>query len=342
MYPSSIDIKDPDTNHLSLAHFYRQCSIWPGLSLQELLVPSTRPLVSTAVLSVPQGGSYSKLKLAARVPRPSYFAGQSCYVHIQIANNTQRTVRSLSMTLIRTTVIYRPRSEQRNHGEKTDEHEYMTKTVVDEISESRLVMADRTSRRAASSKGWWSGVNSDEKTAFTHCILVPVRRVIWFQLRTIWLISCETFSQPDALSVARSKFLAIDHAIRVTIHVSAGILGLTSHLSVTLPIRIVSLLSVDPPTSVASPGDMIRATHDQGGRPYGPSGEPRLHQSELEARTDSPPTYRTRPPSLEQPQNTTVSHRYTHKSIMQNAFPFSGPLIETQPICTIGNIATLL
>ena len=178
MRPSSIDIKDPDTNRLSLAHFYRQCSIWPGLSLQELLVPSTRPLVSTAISSVPQGGSCGKLRLAARVPRPSYFAGQSCYVHIQIANNTQRTVRSLCMTLVRTMTIYRPWAGRRNHGGKTDEHitnKYVVKTVVDEISESRLVMADRTTRRAASSRGWWTGVNPDEKTAFTHCILVPVR-----------------------------------------------------------------------------------------------------------------------------------------------------------------------
>jgi hypothetical protein len=178
LFPSSVDIKDPETNGLSLAHFYRQCSIWPGLSHQELLVPSTRPLVSTAVLSVPQGGSYSKLRLVAQVPRPSYFAGQSCYVHIQIANSTQRTVRSLCMTLIRTTTIYRPWSGRRNHGGKTDEHitnKYVVKTVIDEISESRLVVADRTTRRAASSRGWWTGVNPDEETAFTHCILVPVR-----------------------------------------------------------------------------------------------------------------------------------------------------------------------
>ncbi|KAF8260742.1 hypothetical protein EI94DRAFT_1609891 [Lactarius quietus] len=288
---ASIDIKDPDTNQLSLAHFYRQCSIWPGLSLQELLVPSTRPLVSTAVLSVPQSGSYSKLKLAARVPRPSYFAGQSCYVHIQITNNTQRTVRSLCMTLIRTTAIYRPRSERRKQGGKADERKYTVKTVVDEISESRLVMADRTSRRSASSKGWWAGVNSDEKTAFTHCILVP----------------------PDTLSVARSRLLAVDHAIRVTVYASSGMLGLTTHLSVTLPIRIVSMLSVDPPTSVASPGDMIGVTHDRDGRPNGSSGEPRLHHSEVEHRTDAPPSYRTRPPSLEQPQNITVSSRYTYR-----------------------------
>ncbi|KAH9004096.1 hypothetical protein EDB86DRAFT_2130583 [Lactarius hatsudake] len=290
---ASIDIKEPDTNRLSVAHFYRQCSIWPGLSLRELLAPSTRPLVSTAVFSVPQGGSYSKLRLVARVPRPSYFAGQSCYVHIQIANNTQRTVRSLCMTLVRTTTIYRPRSGRRNRGGKTDEYianKYTVKTVIEDISESRLVMAERTTRRAASSRGWWTGVNPDEKTAFAHRILVP----------------------PDAISVARSKLLAVDHAIRVTVYASAGMLGLTTHLSVTLPIRIVSMLSVDPPTSVASPGDMIGATHNRDGGLNGSSGEPRSHRSELENHTDPPPTYRTRPPSLQRPQNTIVSSRYAY------------------------------
>ncbi|KAH9044562.1 hypothetical protein EDB85DRAFT_1854148 [Lactarius pseudohatsudake] len=310
---ASIDIKDPDTNRLSLAHFYRQCSIWPGLSLRELLAPSTRPLVSTAVFSVPQGGSYSKLRLAARVPRPSYFAGQSCYVHIQIANNTQRTVRSLCMTLVRTTTSYRPRSGRRNHGGKPDEYianKYTVKTVIEDISESRLVMAERTTKRAASSRGWWMGVNPDEKTAFTHRILVP----------------------PDALSVARSKLLAVDHAIRVTVYASAGVLGLTTHLSVTLPIRIVSMLSVDPPTSVASPGDMIGATYNRDGGLNGSSEEPPQHRSELENRTDPPPTYRTRPPSLEQPQNTIVSSRYAY---LEHRFINCAKQCETQinPYC---------
>ncbi|KAI9444876.1 hypothetical protein H4582DRAFT_859335 [Lactarius indigo] len=314
---ASIDIKDSDTNQLSLAHFYRQCSIWPGLSLRELLTPSTRPLVSTAVLSVPQGGSYSKLRLAARVPRPSYFAGQSCYVYIQITNNTQRTVRSLCMTLARTTTIYRPRSGRRNHGRKTDEHiadKYVVKTVIDEISESRLVMTDRTTRRAASSRGWWTGVNPDEKTAFTHRILIP----------------------PDALSVARSKLLAVDHAIRITVHASAGVLGPTTHLSVTLPIRIVSMLSVDPPTSVASPGNMVGATHNSDSGLNGSSGEPRPHRNELENRTDPPPTYRTRLPSLEQPQNTieplpyysNTLFRQSAASIINHAFGVEMPARE--------------
>ena len=176
---SSINIMDPNTNQLSLAHFYRACSIWPSLSIHDVLVPSTRPLVSTAVMTLSRGDSHNKLKLSARVPRPSYFAGQHCYLHVQIMNDTRRTVRSLHLTLIRTTTVYRPQSgkETRGEGRGNDGHvsnNYQSKAFVDEIFESRLAMADPTTRRCASSKGWWAGVSPQERTAFTHSILIPV------------------------------------------------------------------------------------------------------------------------------------------------------------------------
>jgi hypothetical protein len=176
---SSVNIKDPDTNQLSLAHFYRACSIWPSLPIHDVLVPSTRPLVSTAVMTLSRGDSLNKLKLSARVPRPSYFSGQRCYVNVQIMNDTQRTVCSLRLTLIRTTTAYRPRSGKENRGEDHDNdghisNNYQSKAFVDEISESHLAMAEPTTRRCASSKGWWAGVSPQERTVFTHSILIPV------------------------------------------------------------------------------------------------------------------------------------------------------------------------
>ena len=150
------------------------------MPIHDVLVPSTRPLVSTAVMTLSRGGTHNKLKLSARVPRPSYFAGQRCYVHVQIMNDTERrTVRSLCLTLIRTTTVYRPRSGKENSREdhENDGHvptSYESKAFVDEISESRLAMAEPTTRRCASSKGWWAGVSPQERTAFTHSILIPV------------------------------------------------------------------------------------------------------------------------------------------------------------------------
>jgi hypothetical protein len=112
--------------------------------------------------------------------------------------------------------------------------------------------------------------------------------------------------QPDALSIARSELLAVDHAIRVTVYASAGTLGLTSSLSVTLPIRIVSMLSVDPPTSVSRPLDILVSTHANG--PSAANGLDLRQYSGPENRPDSPPPYRTRPPSLEHPQDISVSN----------------------------------
>ncbi|KAH9997738.1 hypothetical protein BJV74DRAFT_768257 [Russula compacta] len=283
---ASIDIKDPDTGQLSLAHFYRACSIWPSLSIHDVLVPSTRPLVSTAVMTLSQGGPHSKLKLSARVPRPSYFSGQRCYVHIQILNDTRRTVRSLRLTLIRTTTVYRPQSGRRDRRNEHDHvsGSYQPKAFVDEISESRLSMAERMTRKCASSRGWWAGVSPHERTTFTHSILIP----------------------PDALSITCTKLLAVDHAIRITVYASSSTLGLTSHLSVTLPICVMSMLSVDPPTSVGRPPNMVTATHTN--RPDMLNGLCLdLRHSAFKHRVDSPPPYRTRSPSLEHPHDITVS-----------------------------------
>ena len=119
-----------------------------------------------------------------------------------------------------------------------------------------------------------------------------------------WLISYST-PQPDALSIARSELLAVDHAIRVTVYASAGTLGLTSRLSVTLPIRIVSMLSVDPPTSVSRPPDILVSAHPN--EPSVANGFDLRQFSGPENRPDSPPPYRTRPPSLEHPLGIPVS-----------------------------------
>lgn len=218
---SSIDIKDPDTDRLSLAHFYRACSIWPSLSIHDVLIPSTRPLVSTAVMTLSQGGSHSKLKLSARVPRPSYFSGQRCYVHIQIFNDTRRIVRSLRLTLIRTTTVYRPQSGRgnRRNGHDHVSGSYQPKAFVDEISESRLSMAERMTRKCASSRGWWAGVSPHERTALTHSILIPVRPYSSINYGQVG--SCR---MPNVLSLMHCQLRALNFSPSTTRFVSPSML----------------------------------------------------------------------------------------------------------------------
>ena len=77
-------------------------------------------------------------------------------------------------------------------------------------------------------------------------------------------------------------------------------------MSVTLPIRILSMLSVDPQTSLGRPLNVPMVTHANGpdianglALHFGDGGSEHL--------ADSPPPYRTRPSSLEHPQDNTVS-----------------------------------
>ena len=279
-----------------------------------MLVPSTRPLVSTAVLTLSKGSSRGKLKLSARVPRLSYFSGQHCYVHVQVLNDTHKTVRALCFTLIRTTTVYRPQSGK---GNRKDEHghvsnKYQAKSFVDMTAESRLAMAEPTTRKCASSRGWWAGVVPQERTGFTHSILIPVGSYSSINYRASWLNSNGMRLQPDALSIARTELLTVDYAIHVTIYASAGTMGLTSHLSVTLPICVLSMLSVDPPTSVSRPPNMPMIMHAKGLDVINGLAL-HLQDSSSGRLADSPPPYRTRPPSVEHPQDIAVSDDNTHR-----------------------------
>jgi hypothetical protein len=66
------------------------------------------------------------------------------------------------------------------------------------------------------------------------------------------------------------------------------------------------MLSVDPPTSVSRPPNVPMATLTD--RPDVVNGLClRLPVGDSENRTEMPPSYRTRPPSLEHPQDIPVS-----------------------------------
>ncbi|KAI0045197.1 hypothetical protein FA95DRAFT_1583446 [Auriscalpium vulgare] len=175
----SVKVKDADTSRRSLAHFYRSCSIWPQLRLQSILAPAPRALVSTAAKSLFLGGKNrcNKLKLTARLPRLSYFAGQRCYVHIRICNDTSRAVRGIAIALVRTVSVYRPRLTRGTEGETEKELEsYETSSFVRDVAESQLELGERASKGHASAKGWWTGVEQNEETEFFHWILIPVSR----------------------------------------------------------------------------------------------------------------------------------------------------------------------
>ena len=54
-------------------------------------------------------GSSSKVRLNAQMHRLYWPAGSRCHIALHVVNGSKKTVRSLLLTLVRTTTVFRPR-----------------------------------------------------------------------------------------------------------------------------------------------------------------------------------------------------------------------------------------
>ncbi|KAI0348355.1 hypothetical protein BDW22DRAFT_1350543 [Trametopsis cervina] len=233
----SIRVKDPDTGTRSLAHFYRDCEVWPLLDPSTILQPALRPIQATAHKSVSLiGGASAKVKLNAQLHRLNWPAGSRCPVSMHVTNGSKKTIRSLMLTLVRTTTVFRPRHALDTEGDR-DPDSCQTTTLHKVVAESSLEMGAGIAKGRASAKGWWTGISPGQELEFVHFIMLP----------------------PEALSITRARLLEVEYSIRVTL--SAG--SLASDVAVTLPIRIFSFISIDPPPSaglLSNSGAYIRST----------------------------------------------------------------------------------
>ncbi|KIK96380.1 hypothetical protein PAXRUDRAFT_116921, partial [Paxillus rubicundulus Ve08.2h10] len=214
---ASLRLKDPQTSAESVTHFYRSCEIWPRLSATNLS-PAPRPLVSEAAKNVFMGGN-GKVRLSATMHRLHWVAGQRCVVHLRVVNESKKTVKGAAIELERTTTVFKPIGGPKGNPDP-DPDACETTTMRKIIAASVLVMGQKCTKGHASAKGWWTGVRPGETADFSHHIVVPT----------------------DALSVARVRLLEVEHTLNIS--VSTG--GLSSDVEVTLPIRIISFLSLDP------------------------------------------------------------------------------------------------
>ncbi|KAF8445599.1 hypothetical protein L210DRAFT_3641965 [Boletus edulis BED1] len=220
---ASLMLKDPETSAESVAHFYRSCEIWPRLSFASKLAPAPRPLVSETAKTVFMGGS-GKVRLSAAMHRLYWVAGQRCVVHLRVVNESKKTVKGASITLLRTTTVFKPLAVRKgNPDADPDACETMTMRKV--VAASVLVMGQKCTKGHASAKGWWTGVRPGDTTDFVHHIVLP----------------------SDALSVSRVRLLEVEYTLNV--NVTTG--GLSSDVEATLPIRIINFLSIDPPPTSA-------------------------------------------------------------------------------------------
>ncbi|TBU63684.1 hypothetical protein BD310DRAFT_964597 [Dichomitus squalens] len=218
----SVKVKDSKTSKRSIAHFYRDCQVWPRLQVDGVLASAPRPIQASTARSISVIGGGNKLKLTAMLHRLTWIAGQRCYVRICIGNETKKTVKTVTLSLVRTTSLFKSNPEPDDHAALGKD---ICQTTVTHkiVAETTLERSSPATKNHASAEGWWTGVQALQEVYFSHHILLP----------------------PDALSVPRSRLLEVGYSIRVT--ASAG--ALTSDVHVTLPIHIINFLSVDPPPS---------------------------------------------------------------------------------------------
>ncbi|KAJ7361576.1 hypothetical protein DFH08DRAFT_684760, partial [Mycena albidolilacea] len=215
----SIKIKD-EFNKRSIAHFYRDCEIWPRLNPSLILAPAEQPIQATTSKGLFMGGN-GEVKLTAALHRSTFIAGSKAIVNLSVKNDTKKLIKSLTLTLYRSTGVFKrklPRDS--NSVVELDIDASQTTTTTKSVANSTLEMAQGFPRSHASTTGWWAGIPSGERLDFSHFLLIP----------------------PDALTLSRGVLIEVEYIIRVSLNAS-----LTTDVCVDLPIRIVNLLSLDPP-----------------------------------------------------------------------------------------------
>ncbi|CAA7265902.1 unnamed protein product [Cyclocybe aegerita] len=257
----SLRIKDPLTGSKAVTHFYRDCSIWPRLNPSVVLAPLLQPLQATASES---GGD--KVQLTASLHRSYWVAGQLCHVRIRVVNNSKKVLKSVVLELFRSTTIFR--RERPASGPEEIMSVSPASTTTKKIAEASIVMGDRATRGHASAKGWWTGVAPGEMQVFMHSILIPVGAQNYH--------SCQFqhFPQPDAVSISRGQLLEISYAIQVVLSTNAIF---STDVHVSLPIRIINFISIDPPpispASLGATKSVVEDEYDQRCEYFEPESE---------------------------------------------------------------------
>ncbi|SCV69083.1 BQ2448_2103 [Microbotryum intermedium] len=232
---ASVKLKSKDGADRSIAHFYRHVDIFPYYNPAILLAPSPQPHTAKASKSLFMGGS-GKVNLAATLHRQTWVAGQRCYVEIRVENESNKKIKSLTLSLLRNTVVMRP-------GAKTSASEppCSSQSTRKKVAESTLEMGKKGTK-GVTAKGNWLGVEAGETTDFSHSLIIPVS-VVSKEAQSAGqelLILC--FQQTDELTIARGRHLEVSFVLKV----AAGS-SLSADVSAEIPIRIVNFVSIDPP-----------------------------------------------------------------------------------------------
>ena len=123
------------------------------------------------------GGS---LKVTGILERPIWVAGQVCWLRIRIENNTNKRLKNLVLSLTRQLTVFKAAPElnidsgARPTSGPVDRDACRASTNRRKIAETVLEVGQRGSRGQISAKGWWLGVDPNERASLRHGIMIPV------------------------------------------------------------------------------------------------------------------------------------------------------------------------
>lgn len=153
---------DSTSRKESLAHFYRECSVWPRLNPTLVLTAAPQLIQSSTRV---EG---KKVILTASVHRTTWVAGQQCFVKVQVQNLSRKTIKKIKFALVRTTTVFKSRPTP------SDSTTWRTTTTRKEVAEEILEIAQRGAKGYASARGWFFGVEPDQSANLSHSIVIPV------------------------------------------------------------------------------------------------------------------------------------------------------------------------
>ncbi len=171
---SSFRVKDQASQTTSIAHFYRECNLWPRLDPSAILAPAPLPIVVKSQGSMVD----SKNQLTLTLHRLHWVAGQLCHVQIHVTNNSRKVFKTVVLELLESTTTFKPGFHRDSllHGrEDLQLNACQVTTTNRKVAESILPICKVGAAGHASAKGWWSGVLPVGSQTFLHSILIPVR-----------------------------------------------------------------------------------------------------------------------------------------------------------------------
>ena len=219
----SVKLKSASGANRSIAHFYRHVDLFPYLNPAVVLSSALKPIQASSSKGLFLGGS-GKVHLMASLHRNTWVAGQRVYIHVGIQNDTSKKINGMTLALIRTVTLYKPRPELELDGQTArrdvDPDACQTSTTRKKIAEEELEMGQKGSRGVVTARGWWTGVEPGQRVESSHYMQLPA----------------------DALSISRGRHVEVVYSIKVSIGSS-----LSSDVSVELPLRVINFVSLDPP-----------------------------------------------------------------------------------------------